>query len=182
MPDNSSRSGAVDMGMLLMIVAFVVIGGFMYWLNGQAAAERALRVVEEVVEEPVGPDSRTIAAEEIQMDATPFEGQEIRLEGINVASLLGTQGFWLEMPNGNPFLVSMSAEVMASGVAVSQGSAATVAGTIKAMDEVTLVAWSSAGTISDNDRIVAEFATHFLDATEVEIEGGADAEGAAGAN
>ena len=127
------------------------------------------------MEEPVGEDARTIDPAEIQLDATAFEGQEIRLEGLNVASLLGTQGFWVEMPNGNPFLVAMSAEVMASGVAVAQGDAATVAGTIKAMDEVTLVTWSSAGTISDNDRIVAEFATHFLDATEVEVADGAGA-------
>ena len=40
MSDNVSRRGAADMGMLLMILAFAVIGGFMFWLNGQAAAER----------------------------------------------------------------------------------------------------------------------------------------------
>ena len=47
MPDNASRRGAVDMGMPLMILAFIVMGGFIYWLSGQADAERASRVVEE---------------------------------------------------------------------------------------------------------------------------------------
>ena len=47
MPDNASRRGAADLGMPLMIVAFLVIGGFMWWLSGQAEAERAaLEVVE----------------------------------------------------------------------------------------------------------------------------------------
>ena len=44
MSDNASRRGAVDMGMLLMIMAFLVIGGFMFWLNSQAAAERQAQI------------------------------------------------------------------------------------------------------------------------------------------
>ena len=39
---NASRRGAVDMGMPLMILAFIVIGGFMYWLSGQAANQVAV--------------------------------------------------------------------------------------------------------------------------------------------
>lgn len=169
MPDNASRRGAVDMGMALMILAFAVIGGFMFWLNGQAENERALRLVEEAPVEDAAPDSRTIDPTEIQMDATPFEGREIRLERVNVASLLGTQGFWLEMPNGNPFLVSMAPEVMASGVAVAAGSPATVTGTVHAMNDSTLTAWTTAATIAEGDRIVAEFATHYIQATEVQV-------------
>lgn len=169
MPDNASRRGAVDTGMALMILAFAVIGGFMFWLSGQADAERALRLVEEApVEEPMT-DSRTIDPAEMQMDATPFEGQEVRLEAINVASLLGTQGFWIEMPNGNPFLVSMSPAVMAAGTAAVPGRAATVTGTVHAMNDSTLTAWTTAATVAENDRIVAEFATHYIEATEVTV-------------
>ena len=52
MPQNASRRGAADMGMILMVAAFAIIGGFMFWLNGQATAERAAReVVEEVPDE-----------------------------------------------------------------------------------------------------------------------------------
>ena len=103
MPDNASRRGAVDMGMVLMIVAFATIGGFLYWLSGQAAAERAAaEVVEETVDEMPDTGVPAVAGEDIQMDATPFEGQEIRLATFNIASALGSQGFWLEMPNGNP--------------------------------------------------------------------------------
>jgi hypothetical protein len=180
MAENASRRGAADMGMPLMILAFVVIGGFMFWLNAQAAEERAMRVVEEPEpEEEVMPTGvQAIAPADIQMDATPFEGQEIRLESVNVASLLGTQGFWLEMPNGNPFLVSLSDALMASGITVEPGSPATVEGVMTVMNDSTLTAWTEAGTIGEGDRIVAEFATHYIDAETVEVgAGGSGGEG-----
>ena len=173
MADNASRRGAVDMGTILMVAAFAVIGGFMYWLSGQAAAERELAIVEDTV--PVEEDFGgilTVTGEDIQMDATPYEGQEIRLENFEVQSALGTQGFWLGMPNGNPFLVSMSAEVMAEGIAVAQGNTASVVGTVYAMNDSTLTAWTEAATISEGDRIVAEFASHYLEAVNVAVAGG----------
>jgi len=173
MPENGSRRGAVEMGMPLMILAFVVIGGFMYWLTDQAAAERALQIVEDTATvDDFSGTAIEVTGEEIQLDATPFEGQEIRLSSFNVASLLGTQGFWLDIPNGNPFLVSMSADVMAEGIAVSGGSLATVIGIVHAMSDSTLAAWTDAATVSDNDRLVAEFATHYVEATDVRISSG----------
>lgn len=181
MVDNTSRRGAVDMGVPLMIVAFAVIGGFLYWLSGQAAAERELAIVEDTVPTDEFSSVRTVAGEEIQMDPSPFEGQEIRLQNFEVQSTLGTQGFWLGMPNGNPFLVSMSAEVMAEGLAVGAGNVASVVGTVYAMSDSTLTVWTEAGTIEDGDRIVAEFATHYMEAVDVEVTPGAE-EGASGAD
>lgn len=169
MADNASRRGAVDMGMVLMIAAFAIIGGFMYWLSAQASAERELAIVEDTVPEDTGAGVQVVTGEEIQMDATPFEGQEIRLANFEVQSGLGSQGFWLGMPNGNPFLVSMSAEVMADGTTAGPGDVATVTGVVYAMSDSTLTAWTDAGTIGDGDRIVAEFATHYLEAAQVQI-------------
>ena len=177
MPDNASRRGAVDMGVPLMILAFLIIGGFMYWLNGQAANERELRIVEEAAAAAAEAEARatraaTVAPEDLQMDASPFEGDEVTLPELNVASLLGTQGFWLEMPNGNPFLVSMSADVMAEGLAIGTGSMATVSGVVLAMNDSILSAWTTAGTIGETDRIVAEFAAHFIEANDVSVVAG----------
>ena len=183
MPDNASRRGAVDMGVPLMILAFLIIGGFMFWLNGQAQNERELRIVEEAAAAAAEAEARatraaTVAPEDLQMDATPFEGDVVSLPELNVASLLGTQGFWLEMPNGNPFLVSMSADVMAEGLAISTGSMATVSGVVLAMNDSILTAWTTAGTIGETDRIVAEFAAHFIEASDVGVAaGGAGAAG-----
>ena len=47
MADNTSRRGAADPGTALMIVTFAVFAGFLAWLSGQAANERALQIVED---------------------------------------------------------------------------------------------------------------------------------------
>lgn len=173
MVDNASRRGAANLGVPLMIVAFIVIGGFLYWLNMQAAEERAAEIAEASVEESAETGGGTlVAATDLQMDPTPFEGQEIRLEGLAVASGLGTQGFWLELPNRNPFLVSMSEAVKAEGVTVVPGQVAQVVGTIYAMSDSVLDAWSMGGSIGEGDRLAAEFATHYLEATMVRVSAG----------
>jgi hypothetical protein len=175
MADNASRRGAANLGMPLMIVAFIVIGGFLYWLNLQAEAERASDLAEEAAIEEVTEGlagGTLVAAQDIQMDASPYEGQEIRLEGVPVASGLGTQGFWIEMPNRNPFLVSMSEGVKAEGLAIVPGQSASVVGTIYAMSDSALSAWTTAGAVGEGDRLAAEFATHYLEATAVEFSEG----------
>jgi hypothetical protein len=180
MADNASRRGAVDMGTPLMILAFAVIVGFLYWLSGQAAAERALDIVEDTATVDNSFASvETVSGVDLQADATPYVGRQIRLSTFHVASLLGSQGFWIDLPNQNPFLVSMSADVMAEGIAVAPGSTATIVGVIHAMGDSTLTAWTEAGTIGEGERIVAEFATHYIEAANVTITGG-DGSGASG--
>lgn len=181
MAKNDSRRGATNLGTPLMIAAFVVIGGFMYWLSEQAAAERAMREIDEDPVEDTTPTLRVVAPADIQMDASPFLGQQIRINATNVASLLGQQGFWLATPSGNPFLVSKGSEVMAAGTAITPGTPVTVIGTVHAMSDSILNAWTQAGTIAEGDRIVAEFATHFIEASDVMTpSGGGQQGGAAG--
>jgi hypothetical protein len=177
MVDNASRRGAVDLALPLMLTAFVVIGVFMWWLKGQAAAERELRLVMDTVtvENDDFGTATTVPAVDLQTDPTPFEGLNIRVAGLTVASALGTQGFWLQLPNRNPFLVSMSEQVMAEGLDLPQGIPATVIGVLHAVNDSVLTAWEGAGTITDGDRLAAEFATHFLEATDVVVGNAPDA-------
>lgn len=176
MPENGSRRGAVELGTILMVVAFAVIGGFMYWLNGEAAIERALKLVEEVeVVEEENTTATEVVSDALRLGGAEFEGQEIRLSSFIVASVLGSQGFWLDIPGGSPFLVSMSADVLAEGLSVSGGIMATVIGTVNPMNDSTLSAWEATGTITDNDRLVAEFATHFIEATDIRVSVGGGA-------
>ncbi len=177
MVDNASRRGAVDLALPLMLTAFVVIGGFMWWLKGQAAAELELRLVMDTVtvEDDDFGTATTVPGADLQTDPTPFEGQNIRVAGLTVASALGTQGFWLQLPNRNPFLVSMSEQVMAEGLDLSQGVPAIVIGVLYAVNDSVLTAWEGAGTITEGDKLAAEFATHFLEATEVVVGNAPDA-------
>jgi hypothetical protein len=69
---------------------------------------------------------------------------------------------------------------MAEGVAVAAGNSVTVTGTVRSMNDSTLVAWTAAGSIQQGDRIVAEFATHFIEAVQVSVRGGGGGAGADG--
>lgn len=172
MPHNASRRGAADMGMILMVAAFAIIGGFMFWLNGQAEAERAAReVVEEMPEEPEESGLPEVALGDMAagFDADEYVGQDVRAANFEVASMLGTQGFWVNTPSGNPFLVTWSDALMAEGMSVNLGDRVTVEGMMTAMDVAVIDEWATAETITDNDRIVAEFATHYIMAESVEV-------------
>lgn len=169
------------MGMILMVAAFAIIGGFMFWLNGQAAAERAAReVVEEEVVEPETSGTPEVALGDVAagFDADEYVGQMVRGADFEVASMLGTQGFWLNTPSG-PFLVTWSDELMAEGMTVSMGDRVTVEGEMTAMDLAVIEEWATAETISENDRIVAEFATHYIVATSADVTAAAAPSGGA---
>jgi hypothetical protein len=185
MGDKAPRRGAANLGMPLMIVAFLTMIGFLYWLNLQARkqdAEEQAALAEQAAADSAEADlgAITIDPSALQMDASPYEGQVVKMEGLPVASGLGQQGFWLEMPNKNPFLVSMTDAVRAEGVTVSQGQRATVVGTIRAMSDSVLDAWSTAGTISEGDRLAAEFATYYLDAARVNTDAATSGGGGSG--
>ncbi len=174
MVDNASRRGAVSLSVPLMIAAFVAIGGFLYWLNLQAAEYEAAQLIEEEIPEEVVTieGAVMVAATDIQTDAGPFEGQRITLTDLPVASPLGTQGFWLEMPNRNPFLISLNDDLMAQGSMTSQGQTVTVTGIVFAVNDSIIESWSTAGTVSEGDRLAAEFVTHFIEAVLVQVAGG----------
>lgn len=171
MAEKASRRGAVNLGTILMILAFGVIGGFMVWLSDQAAAERALVIVEDTVTVDDFASATVVAVADIRMDASPFEGQMIRLEGLSVNSKLGQQGFWLDTDTlGNAFLVSLSQSLLAdSTLVVEQGDTVTVTGTIVARNDLIVTAWVDAGTISAGERLAADFVAYFMDAQQVMV-------------
>jgi hypothetical protein len=181
MADNASRRGATNLGVPLMILAFATIAGFLYWLNGQASNELDMRQAYAdsvaAAEEEEANRPPVISAARIQMDASPFEGDDIRLEQVPVASTLGTQGYWLQMPNGNPFLISVSPDVQVEGGEIETGNDVWLTGRVTAVNDSVLNAWTEAGTIGDGDRLAAEFATHFIEVLQLRVAPGGNDEG-----
>lgn len=167
-----SRRGAVDLSVIMMILAFAVGGFFMYWLNGQASLELAEREVLEEIDEAEDEDDLFASATVImpislQPDASGHEDQLIRVVGVEVTSTLGQQGFWLDFPQG-PFLVSLSDAMLADSVQVTAESSVTVTGTVTAMSESVAAAWVESGRISEGDGLAAGFMTHFIAAEQVD--------------
>ena len=172
MTENASRRGAVEPGTVLMIAAFAVVGGFLYWLTGQAAEERALDLVEDTTSVMVDEYATAIpvSASDIMLDASPYAGQLVRLEPQNVAGLLGQQGFWLDFPSG-PFLVSFSDELRAAGPGVTAESVVRVTATVTLLTDEIVGEWFDAGRLTEGESLAAEFAVgvYFLAAEDVEV-------------
>jgi len=172
MAEKASRRGAVDMGVVLMVLSFAVIGYFMYWLQGQAASERAAaEVVEDTTASMDDPfaDAPSVAATDLVTGAGAgqYVGQVVRVQTTTVASALGRQGFWLDVPQ-SPFLVSYSQQMLLDSTTVAPGSNVNVTGTVLAMSDSVAAAWFEAGRIGEGDQLAASFATHFIEAERIQ--------------
>ncbi len=166
-----SRRGFADkLSLPLMIVSFLILGGFLYWLS-VTAEPTEVAIAEETTDE--GPGASAILAlddflanPEGQLDAV------VEITGARVASRLGTQAFWIG-PDDRPYLVKMGPEVIEAGTDVLVESIVNITGTVFMMSDSVLTAWDGQGVFSnEGDRIVAEFATSFLEAALVEPMGG----------
>jgi hypothetical protein len=173
MAEKASRRGAVDLGVILMVLSFAVIGYFLYWLQGQAAIERASTAVVEdsaaaMADDPYAAATRVRASDLVTgVGAGAFTGQTVRVEPTAVASALGQQGFWLDLPQ-SPFLVAYSAQLLADSVTATPGSRVTVTGTVVAMTDSVAASWFEAGRIGEGDQLAASFATHFIEAVQIQ--------------
>ncbi len=178
MADNASRRGAANVGVVMMLLAFVVIGGFMYWLNLQARKQKAVEVKEDSVAlaansaDSVAASRATfVTASDLQNNAGKYAGQAVRVTEVKVASQLGKQGFWIGLPGGSPFLVSLSDSLRQSGVTAATGNTVAVVGTMEPMTDSVSSAWVNAGTITKADKAAAGFAQFFISATQVTTSG-----------
>jgi len=161
------RKSSGQFSWLWMIATFVVIGAFMYWL-AVTAEPSGPRVVEED-DEAADVAAATVALEDLVAGVSNYVGTDVRLEGIPVASRLGTKAFWTATSTGTPFLIRFTPEALAGGVTVDQGQTVTVVGRIFAMSDSVIASWEQEGAITDaGERAQAEFATAFLEATVVE--------------
>jgi hypothetical protein len=162
-----------------MILAFVLAGGFLYWLN-KTAEPTQVAIEEEGPAEASGA-SAILAAEDFLANPEGQLDHVVEVTGARIASRLGTQAFWIG-PDEAPFLVKMNPELVASGQEILVESVVTVVGTVHMMSDSVLTAWDGLGVFGNaGDRIVAEFATTFLEARSIEAQGGADAGAGAGA-
>ncbi len=173
---GSRRGFAEKFSLPLMLLAFVLVGGFLYWLN--ITAEPTEVAIAEEVEERGSTASSILSLDDFlanpegQVDAT------VEVTGARVASLLGTQAFWIG-PDDAPYLVKLSPELVEAGTEMVPGAMVSVIGTVYMMSDSVLTAWDALGAFGNQgDRIVAEFATSFLEASDVREQGGGAPDGA----
>lgn len=170
-----ARRGASNLGLPLMLVTFVLMGGFLYWLflNAVPAPEAELSETETAADqEIVATDADITTLEEAP---GTYEGQMVRVSNVVASSGVGSEAFFIELPR-TPFLVKLGPELVAAGVTVPSGNV-TVVGRLVAMTDSIIDAWTTAGSISSGDAPIVGFATHFIEAQDVEVGAAGDAQG-----
>ncbi len=163
-----SRSGGGGVSVLLMIVAVLAVAGFFFWLSQTAVP------TEETSEEAVPSaldEVSVVALEDFASETAAYVGQAIGLENVRITQLFGPHAFWTTLPNeGNAsYLVHLAPEAVADSVPMAAGAALNISGVVVAMTDSVLDAWAANGYfVQENDRLLAEYAIDFLEATRVE--------------
>lgn len=164
----SRRNESSTWSLPLMVLSFVAIGGFFFYLS-QASKASVVEVVEQEDVPASTSDARTVEWTAFAADPSSFQGQRLRIAGLEVVSRVGGAAFWVEAPGDTYYLVRMLPEVLAGGVEVAPGSVVTVEGTTHAMADSVLDAWEQGGVITSGQRAEAEFATSFLEVSAVQV-------------
>lgn len=172
MLDLGSRRGAAEKAALpLMIVAFLGIGGFLYWLNATAVGTTSA-VVTAPEEDPFA-DAIQITTSSLESNPLQFEGALLRVPDVSVVSRVGDEAFWTQLPNEENFFIKMGPELTGDSVPVTVSSGDTasfVVGTLRIMNDSTLDAWEAQGAFdaTPTGRLEAEFADVFLELVHFE--------------
>ena len=163
---GSRRGEAGSLTMYLMVGAFLMAGGFFFWLSIKATP------VEVVVIEGDAPveqsSAMVVPTDTFSMDPMAYAGMVVELRRLGVDGLLGNEAFFVLTPGGQ-YLVKMLPEVVVIGGDLEDGATVSVTGTVYAMSDSVADAWVASGSISAGDRVLALFAESFLEARAVSV-------------
>jgi len=165
------NSSTGKLGLLWMVLAVVAMGGFMAWLAVNSPEPQAVAVVDEGMKAAGSGEftpGQQVALDDIAAGPEAFVGREITLADVSVSSLLGETAFWVVSSKNIPFLIKLGDTLVAEGIKVHDGQVVTVVGPVRAMSAAVLDEWQRTGVLrSESDRQVAEYATAYLEATEL---------------
>ena len=179
MESTVSQDGEGRRSTILMVVAFLGMGAFLFWLNITAQTPE-LAIIEVSAADSLTASAVTVQPAVLGADPMAQAGQLIRVEDVNVAGAIGASAFWTELAGRlDPFLVHMDAAVAADSVAVGPGDRVTLVGNIYTMSDSVADAWAASGSISDNQKFEVTFADSFLEIMDLMVirAGGGDGGG-----
>ena len=178
---GSRRGAAEKLSLPLMVLAFVAVGGFLYWLN-LTAQPTEVAIEEDTSEEEGSGAAVSMPLADFLNNPAQYDGQIVEVTQARVASRLGPHAFWVG-PDATPFLVKMAPELVEAGTEVMLQSNVTIVGPVSTLDNATLAVWDSLGAFpTEGDRIVAEFAvgSPYIQATAVRAPAAPGGEGEGG--
>ena len=167
-----SRAGAAQLGVPLMITAFVVVAGFMLWLSVTAKPT----VI--VAPEPQDAFANEISLVDFSGGPEGYEGQVVSMTDVPVSGRFGSFGHWINLldANRNGFILylsdSLRADTTVATGAVEEGMLVTLSGTVMPTTDSVLDAWEAAGAFTKPlDRVMAESTRYlyFLEVTKLRL-------------
>lgn len=165
----ASLEGERKRSAILMAVAFLSMGAFLFWLNIKAESPE-LAIIEVSTSDTLSASAVTVQPAVLGADPMAQAGQLIRVEDVVVAGAIGSTAFWTQLEGRqDPFLVHMVAAVAADSIVVGPGDRVTMVGNIHAMSDSVANAWEAAGNISDSQRFEVTFATSFLEIMDLMV-------------
>jgi len=151
---------------LWMILSLVMIAAFMAWLGLESKPTEITVQTGEQTEETGGVP--VVPLDTFALNPDQYVGQDVRLQNVQAQSAMGKQAYWLDMPTQVPFLLKVDSTLAADGVTMESGTRYNVSGRVVTMSDSVLDAWQQSGAIqNEGERMQAEFATAFLEASTV---------------
>jgi hypothetical protein len=158
---------------LWMILALVVVGGFLTWL-GTVSEPTTVPVVEAVEdgeeELAANGDVVVVPRDTLAAGQSRFVGRVVRVAAVEATSTLGPAIFWGELGDPArqaPVLVRLSPEV-AGRVEVQVGQPYTITGEVRRVTEAVVQEWSAQGEFrGEGEQLQATFADYYIEATDV---------------
>ena len=99
-------------------------------------------------------------------------GGVIRINNLTAQSAVGTQAFFVDIDQPNPYLIRMGDRVAADGVLVPSGSRVSVVGQVYAMADSVADAWVAGGTLTENDKILATIGSSYMEIVDIIVMAG----------
>ena len=144
---------------LLVIVALLLIAGFLYWLNLQAGT-----VDRQVQPDTGGGDEEVVDIIPAQLIEAPetLVGEEGVLRNVGVSQSLGRGVLTIDLDGENQYPVLLAPDIIARGTTAASGERVTVYGRVYALNDSIRGAWverqaverSNANAIPETDSFV----------------------------
>lgn len=149
-------------------VAGILVLAFMAWLMMTGEPSVVAEVQEADTAPPaaaVPPAAEVLTAQQFEDSLATYAGREVELADVVVASKMGPQIVWVELPSGATFPVKAEP---AAAEAVTPESRVTIMGRVEAKTAALLDAWEEAGVLEGQEqRTQAESGSYYIEASAI---------------
>jgi len=168
MTSMGSRKGAAPAGMVLMLVAFVVMAGFMYWLAVTAEPSNIQIEPTDEEAEAAAPELLRITTDSFAIDPAVFVGQHVRLINLQSTNLLSGQVFTVGIDSID-YVVQMGEGPTSEGIVIFPGDMLHLNGQVQRMDQAMADSLAASGAIGDGQQEAVMINPTFIVASDIEI-------------